>query len=183
MNYVLATLNDLPAIRALMAKYHRDTIAPEDMADGFVTTALNDEQFADLIVREKGVMLAKDGDTIAAFALAASWDYWQQVPIMQRMIDLLPQMPAVDGVTLTWENTYQYGPVCVDKPYRGTGVFEGIFHASLHEYAEKYPVMVTFVNQINPRSHAAHTRKVGMREIATFDFNGNHYWMLAIPTT
>ena len=182
MNYVLAELSDLPAIRALMAKYHRDTIAPEDMADGFVTTALSDEQFADLIVKERGVMLAKDGDTIAAFALAASWEYWQQVPIMQRMIDILPQMPAVDGVVLTRENTYQYGPVCVDKPYRGTGVFEGIFRASLAQYAGKYPVMLTFVNQINPRSYAAHTRKAGMAEVTTFDFNDNHYWMLGIET-
>ena len=98
MKYVLAELSDLPAIRQLMAKYHRDTIAPEDMADGFVTTALSDEQFADLIVRERGVMLAKDGDKVAAFALAASWEYWQQVPIMQKMIDILPQMTAVDGV-------------------------------------------------------------------------------------
>lgn len=183
MKYVLAQLDDLPAIRKLMAKYHRDTIAPEDMADGFVTTALNDEQFADLIVREKGVMLAKDGDTIAAFALAASWDYWKQVPIMQRMIDLLPAMPAVGETVLTAENTYQYGPVCIDRAYRGSGVFEGIFRASLAQYREKYPVMVTFVNQINPRSYAAHTRKAGMAEIGTFDFNGNHYWMLAIPTT
>jgi len=85
-------------------------------------------------------------------------------------------------VVLTRENTYQYGPVCVDRAYRGTGVFEEIFRASLREYAAKYPVMVTFVNQINPRSYAAHTRKAGMREIATFDFNDNHYWMLAIPT-
>ena len=182
MKYVLAELNDLSAIRKLMAKYHRDTIAPEDMADGFVTTALSDEQFADLIVREKGVMLAKDGDTIAAFALAASWDYWQQVPIMQKMIDILPQMPAVEGVTLTRENTYQYGPVCVDRAYRGTGVFEGVFRASLAQYAGKYPVMVTFVNQINPRSYAAHTRKAGMAELGTFDFNDNHYWMLGIKT-
>ena len=43
MKYVLAELSDLSAIRQLMAKYHRDTIAPEDMADGFVTTALSDE--------------------------------------------------------------------------------------------------------------------------------------------
>ena len=39
MKYVLAELSDLPAIRQLMAKYHRDTIAPEDMADGFVIPA------------------------------------------------------------------------------------------------------------------------------------------------
>ena len=55
MKYVLAELNDLSAIRKLMAKYHRDTIAPEDMADGFVTTALSDEQFARLTQKLEGM--------------------------------------------------------------------------------------------------------------------------------
>ena len=28
--------------------------------------------------------------------------------------------------------------------------------------ADKYPYMLTFINQINPRSYAAHTKKAGM---------------------
>ena len=87
-----------------------------------------------------------------------------------------------EGRTWTLANSYQYGPVCVDGAYRGSGVFEGIFGASLARFKDRYPFMVTFINQINPRSYAAHTRKAGMTEIGKFDFNGNHYWMMAIRT-
>ena len=60
MQYVSATMEDLPAIRKLLARYHKDTIKPEDMPGGFVTTKLSDEQFRDLIEDQKGVTLAKD---------------------------------------------------------------------------------------------------------------------------
>ena len=88
-----------------------------------------------------------------------------------------------EGVTLTKETSYQYGPVCIDKSVRGTGVFEKVFFASLANYADKYPYMATFINQINPRSYAAHTRKALMTEAGTFQFNNNNYYMMVCPTT
>ncbi|MFR5734039.1 MAG: hypothetical protein ACLUD2_21135 [Clostridium sp.] len=99
-----------------------------------MTTRLSDQQFEDLIVNRKGVTLAKDENgTVKAFALAAGWDYWMQVPIMKRMTEVLPDMPF-EGTALDETNTYQYGPVCVDVSVRGTGVFEGIFKASLKQF-------------------------------------------------
>jgi hypothetical protein len=181
MEYLQATMSDLAGVKALLAKYHRDTIASADLPDGFVTTKLSDTQFEELIAREDGITLAKDGERIAAFAFAAGWDFWLGVPIMKRMTEVLGEMPF-EGRTLTLADTYQYGPVCVDGPYRGSGVFEGIFRASLARFRDRYPFMVTFINQVNPRSYAAHTRKAGMKEIGKFDFNGNHYWMMAIRT-
>ena len=52
----------------------------------------------------------------------------------------------------------------------------------MKQFEDQYPVMVTFINQINGRSYAAHTKKAHMTEIGTFDFNDNHYWMMAIRT-
>ena len=119
--------------------------------------------------------MAKDENgTVKAFALAAGWDYWMQVPIMKRMTEVLPDMPF-EGTALDETNTYQYGPVCVDVSVRGTGVFEGIFKASLKQFEDQYPVMVTFINQINVRSYAAHTKKAHMTEIGTFDFCVNNF--------
>ncbi|MDD4611861.1 MAG: GNAT family acetyltransferase, partial [Synergistaceae bacterium] len=46
------------------------------------------------------------------------------------------------------------------------------------QMVSRYPVMITFINRINPRSYDAHTRKVGMDLIKTFDFNDNHYYEL-----
>ena len=52
-----ATAADMPGIRALLKKYHRDTISDEDRPGGFVTTAITDEQLTDLIEKENGVMI------------------------------------------------------------------------------------------------------------------------------
>ena len=74
------------------------------------------------------------------------------------MIEHLEEF-KLNGETLTVENSYQYGPVCIDKKYRGTGIFEKLFNFSLKSMAERFPYMVTFINQVNPRSYAAHTKK------------------------
>jgi hypothetical protein len=42
---------------------------------------------------------------------------------------------------------------------------------------------VTFDNQINPRSFAAHHRKLGLDVIQEFDYNGNRYWELLYDTS
>ena len=37
------------------------------------------------------------------------------------------------GQTLTTENSYQYGPVCIDASLRGQGVLEGLFAFALEK--------------------------------------------------
>lgn len=177
-----AVLSDKEGVFALLGENHLNTIDPKYKPDGFVTTALSDEQMTDLIEKENGLTIAEDNGKIVAFAMAASWDYWKQWPLFQKMIELLPDI-TVDGTALTTENSYQYGPVCVDRKYRTSGLFERIFYTSLRSMRERYPYMVTFINQINPRSYKAHTRKAGMKVACSFDFNNNHYWLLTIPTS
>ena len=134
-----------------------------------------------LIAEENGVTVARDGARVTAFALAAPWGFWSQWPFFRNMIRILGNY-RFGGATLTEENSYQYGPVCVDRDYRGRGVFERVFAASLRTMEDRYPIMVTFVNQANPRSYAAHSRKAGMATPGTFDYNGSHYYLMACST-
>lgn len=181
MEVRFAVREDLDGVLALLKTYHVNTISEEDKKDGFVTTNITKEQLADLIDQENGVTVAVDDGRVVGFALAASWEFWKTWPLFAYMIEHLEQF-QLDGHTLTRENSYQYGPVCVDKAYRGQGLFEQIFALSLKSMASRFPYMATFVNQINPRSYAAHMRKAGMTESGTFDWNNNHYWLLAIQT-
>ncbi len=48
--------------------------------------------------------------------------------------------------------------------------------------AKRYPILVTFVNKKNPRSYAAHTRKLGLQVLQEFAYNGNENWELACLT-
>ena len=181
MEIRLAELCDLEGVLALLKANHVSNLTEEEKAFGFVTTSITKEQLAELIQKEKGVTIACDGDKVVAFAFAAPWEYWKVWPLFQHMIDILPQY-ELNGVPFTVENTYQYGPVCVHRSYRGTGLFKEVFDFSLATMSERFPIMVTFVNSVNPLSLAAHTRKAGMTDTGGFGFNGNNYRMLACYT-
>lgn len=176
-----ATTADIHGIFDLLKRYHRDTIAPEDRADGFVTTQMSLRKMTSLIELHDGVTVIERGGNIQGFALAAPWSFWQEWPLFAHMIAILPQHQFC-GQPLDVETSYQYGPICIDKSLRGTGGFQELFRASLKNMESRFPVMVTFVNQINPRSYEAHSRKVGMETVGTFDFNENQYYLMACST-
>lgn len=176
-----AVKEDAAGVLALLKRYHVDSIDPSYKKDGFVTTNITLEKLEELIVKEDGVTIAVKDGNIVSFALAASWEFWSEWPFFSYMIEKLPEY-NLDGTTLTKENSYQYGPVCVDVSVRGSGVFEKVFAASLENMSKRYPIMVTFINKINPRSYNAHTNKVDMKVPGTFQFNNNDYYLLACPT-
>ncbi|MGI6553031.1 MAG: GNAT family acetyltransferase [Bacillota bacterium] len=181
MIYRNATLEDITAILELQKKYHISTIREEDKADGFVTTFFTVEQFQELIEKENGISIACDGEKLAAYVMAASWDYWSAWPLFQYMIKELPKTEYL-GQKLSTENSYQYGPICIDKGYRGTEVLPKIFEHSKMQMRKRYPILITFINQINSRSYYAHTKKLGLDLIKSFEFNNNHYYMLGCET-
>lgn len=182
MELKLAGLEDIEDVLTLHRKYQIDTILEEDKKDGFVTTNFTREQLKKLILEEQGLFIARHEGAVVAYVMAASWQFWSVWPIFSRMIADLPKLTFA-GHTLSTENSYQYGPVCVDKAYRGSGVLEAIFEFAREKMSHRYPVLVTFINQINTRSYRAHTQKLGLVVLAEFDFNNNHYLELAYDTS
>jgi len=177
----VATLDNIEEILTLHYKYQIDSISEEDKTDGFITTAFTKAHLASLIQDEKGLFIACVNNKVVAYAMAASWDYWSQWPMFQFMIENLYDSTC-HKQAITKTNSYQYGPVCVDKIVRGQGVFEKIFNFSLSEMSKRYPIMVTFINKINTRSYKAHTKKTPLNVINNFEFNNNHYYKLACKT-
>lgn len=176
-----ATLAHLEEILSLHYKYQVDSISEEDKADGFITTAFTKNHLTRLIEDENGLFIASVDNKIVAYAMAASWGFWSQWPMFEFMVANLHDSTCLEE-TITAENSYQYGPVCVDKSVRGLGVFEKVFDYSLSEMSKRFPIMVTFINKINPRSYQAHTRKTPLTVINEFGFNNNHYYKLACKT-
>jgi hypothetical protein len=177
MQYRNAGMEDIPGIAALQQKYHVTTISDEDRPDGFVTTLFSEAQFAGLIEQENGLAIALDGEKVVAYAMAASWQYWSAWPLFQYMIADLPKTKYL-GQRLSTENSYQYGPICIHRDFRGTEVLPNLFEFSRTQMAERFPILITFINQINPRSYKAHTEKLGLDVIKTFEFNNNQYYEL-----
>lgn len=181
MKLKIAELTDIDAVLTLHAKYQIDGIKEEDKKDGFVTTAFTKEELSQL-VEEQGLFIAKEGDVVLAYVMAASWQFWSKWPMFAHMIKDLPNLEYL-GQKLSVDNSYQYGPICIDKSIRGTEILYDIFDFSRIEMAKRFPILVTFVNKINPRSYAAHTRKLGLTVIQEFDFNSNHYYEMVYDTS
>jgi hypothetical protein len=177
----IAELPEIDDILKLHYKYQADSIAEEDKADGFVTTPFTKEQMVDLINKENGLFIAKKDGVIVAYVMAASWRFWSVWPMFEFMIKDLPNL-EYRSQTLSTENSYQYGPICIDKSLRGTGVLEKIFVFAKNKMSERFPILVTFVNKNNERSYQAHKRKLGLEVIQEFKFNGNNYYEMACLT-
>jgi hypothetical protein len=182
VEYKIATLDDIEAVLKLHAKYQIDTIKEEDKKDGFITTAFTKEELTQLIEQEQGLFIAKEGEEVFAYVMSASWGFWSKWEMFQYMIKELSTL-KYKGQTLSVYNSYQYGPICIDKSMRGTSVLKKIFEFSRGHMAKRYPILVTFVNKINPRSYQAHVRKLGLEVIQEFDFNGNSYWEMVCDTS
>ena len=123
MEIRFATPSDLDSLLDLLRANHADNVPDEEKKFGFVTTQITKEQLIDLIEQENGVTVAVDGGRVVSFALAGAWEYWKPWPLFSYMIEILETFQH-DGVTMTTENCYQYGPICIDKDYRSTGLFK-----------------------------------------------------------
>ena len=177
----IAELSDIDDVLKLHYRYQIDFIAEEDKADGFVTTPFTKEQLTDLINRENGLFIAKKDDEVVAYVMAASWEFWSVWPMFAFMIKQLPNL-KYHGQHLSVENSYQYGPICIDKSVRGTGVLKAIFEFAKNKMSERFPILVTFVNKINERSFQAHKRKLGLDVIQDFTYNNNNYYEMVCLT-
>ncbi len=182
MQLKIAELQDVEGILKLHNLYQVDSIKEEDKKDGFVTTPFTKEQLADIINKEQGIFIAIDNDEIVGYVMSASWQYWSAWPIFAHMIQDLPKLTYL-GQTLSMDNSYQYGPVCINKKYRGSGLLAQLFDFALESMEKRYPILVTFVNKINPRSYAAHRQKLGLEVIQEFEFNKNTYYEMVFDTS
>jgi hypothetical protein len=182
MKFKIAELSDIDNVLTLHYQYQVDSIAEADKKDGFVTTAFTKEELTKLITEEQGLFIAIQNEQVIAYVMSASWSYWSAWPMFAHMIKDLPNLTYL-GQTLSTKNSYQYGPVCIDKSVRGSGVLEAIFDFARLEMAKRYPILVTFVNKINPRSFYAHTKKLGLDVIQEFEYNNNNYAEMVYDTS
>ncbi len=182
MKLKIAEVSDIDGILKLHNKYQIDSIKEEDKKDGFVTTAFSQEELKNIIVQEQGIFIAIKDDEVMGYVMSASWQYWSKWPMFAFMIEELPKLEYL-GQTLRIGNSYQYGPVCIDKRVRGTGLLEQLFDFALESMSQKYPILVTFVNKVNVRSYEAHKRKLGLEVIQEFEYNNKQYYEFVYDTS
>ncbi|MCZ8227711.1 GNAT family N-acetyltransferase [Flavobacterium sp.] len=173
----IATEKDIPGIVALHQTNLVVNLTEVEKQGGFVTTALTVAQIQ-TVIQQQGVFIAKDDNSIIGFIIAADWEFFKQWPIFEYMIQLFPSF-SFKNFEITTTNSFQYGPICIDKNYRGQGIITELFDYMRIQMMEKYPLSLTFINKINIPSYKAHAEKLCWEVIDEFHYNSNVYYVLA----
>lgn len=173
----VAKLSDINGILALQELYLVSNLSKEEKVAGFVTTPFSIPQLTE-VISQQGLFLAKDNNKIIAYIVAAGWDFFNQWPIFKHMTTLFPDLTFLD-FDITTTNSFQYGPICIDKEYRGKGLITPLFEFMRIHLVKRYPLSLTFINKTNIPSTKAHTEKLNWTIIADFHFNNNNYFILA----
>lgn len=168
---------DIKGVLALQDIYLVANMIEEEKASGFVTTPFSVEQLLE-VIRQEGLFVAKNNDKIIAYIFAASWEYFSQWAIFNHMTPMLPGLSFKD-FKMTDSNTFQYGPICIDKEYRGKGLINPFFDFMRIHLLKRFPVGITFINKTNIPSQKAHIDKLKWWVIGDFQFNNNNYFILA----
>ncbi|MFK8008960.1 MAG: GNAT family acetyltransferase [Saprospiraceae bacterium] len=176
MDARIATTNDIHQVMALQKQNLFANLSEAEREDGFVTTPFTYTQIRE-IIGQKGLFVTEIDGKIIAYAFAGSWKYFSQWKMFKVMIASLPKL-IFDGKRINTQNTFQYGPICIDNNYRGNGVLQALFEKMRLEMIKKYPISITFINKENKRSLFAHTQKLNWDIIDEFEFNNKTYLTL-----
>ena len=168
--------NDLPEIARIQDANCVSNLSREQREDGFLSVVFSASQFV-AMHREIPMVVADCGHNLGGYMCGCTLASGAGVPLLGRMISLFPRT-LYKGRPLDQYPAFIYGPVCVDRAYRGKGVIEGLFGAFLAQLAGRYDVGALFVSLENPRSLNAHIHKLGMRKLCHFSFSGKEYGLL-----
>jgi hypothetical protein len=180
MNIRNATYKDIEEVLSLQAKYLLVNTPENERENGFVTTPFTIEQIENIIAQD-GLFIAIIDNKVIAYAFAGSWEYFSQWAIFPFMATRLSNY-SLGNEDITTNNSFQYGPICIDLTYRGSGLFQQLFESMRIAMNKRYPTGITFINKINKRSYEAHTKKLGMKIVDEFTFNNNNFYGLAFDT-
>ena len=180
MKVQLAQPADFAAILQLQARFQLDALPESELEQGFVTTKLDLETLAKMHeYRAIWVVLTDDKAAVAAYACAVEWDFYADSNFVAAVFTQFP-LPMGEQ-TVTAENSFIYGPACIDEKFRGRNLLNQITDSVKARYAENRAFGICFIDVRNARSLAAHERKLGFTRLTELPFGDVIYHMLAFP--
>jgi hypothetical protein len=171
---------DINGIIELQEKNLVTNLNEQQKKNGFVTTPFTIKHLEELISLG-GLFVIDNQNIIKGYCIAATWDYFKGRPMFDLMLNRF-SLITYKNIKITPDNSFEYGPVCIDIALRGTDAFPKLFAKMKEKMSGKYTIGTTFINKTNERSYQAHTKKVFMDVIDEFDFNNNNFYGLAFLT-
>lgn len=172
----LASRSDFSDILELQRRNFLNNISPEDKADGFLSIEFT-ESMLEEILNDLLIIKAFTVEKLVGYRMAQTLEFNQRFPLIASIIEKFPNL-EFRGQKLSNLRTFIFGPICIDKDWRGKGINQLMFKFMLEHVKSRYDVGVTFVSESNPRSLAA-AKKNGISLIDTICFEEKIFKILA----
>lgn len=160
------TVSDLQGILDLQ-KINLLTEIPQNESEdqGFVTVRHDITQLEQMRQIEPHVV-AKHGDLVIGYILAMTKESRDLVSVLVPMFNQFDQI-EFSGKRVADFDYLVIGQICVDKSYRGQGIFDRMYQTYLQSFSSRYDFAITEIAISNKRSLRAHQR-VGFQIIHEF---------------
>lgn len=171
------TTQELQGILDLQKVNLLSEISEKESADqGFVTVRHSIEQLMLMHSLEPHV-IAKDGEKVIGYILAMTKESRHLVPVL---VPMFKQFDHLDfkGKLLSDYDYMVIGQICVDKSYRGQGIFDQMYKLYRSTFSDRYDFAITEIALSNFRSLKAHQR-VGFKIIHEFD-DSTQNWSIVL---
>lgn len=122
-------------------------------------------------------VIAVDEGKVVGYALVMDPGCRALVPLLDPMFAILDTLSFRER-PVTAYRFYIMGQVCIDKAYRGLGVFAGLYHKHRDLFSQHYELVITEISSLNTRSLKAH-EKIGFREIHRHTDNADEWVVVA----
>jgi len=111
-------------------------------------------------------VIVKHDNNVIGYALVALKEAKHFHPDLETMIQHLDEI-TYNNKKLSDYNYCVMGQICVEKSFRGKGIFEMLYQKHKEVFQDKYDFVVTEISTSNRRSLRAH-EKVGFKTIYTY---------------
>ncbi len=154
---IVQTEQELKGIHSLLESNLAINV-PDEVEDkeGFLTVAYS---YADLkrMHDTDPAIIAKDNDQVIAYVLALNPVIKKDFPILVPFLELFDNI-IYEGKPVSTYNYLIIGQACIEKNYRGKGVFKKIYAAYNARFRDKYDFAISEIATRNKRSMNAHSR-------------------------
>ncbi|MGS2740581.1 N-acetyltransferase family protein [Sinomicrobium sp. M5D2P17] len=169
---------DLEGILELQKKNFIEALSPEEASNQGFVTVRHDRNLLERMNAEAPSIIARDEDKIIGYCLAMTKKFKEDIPV------LIPMFNAIDRLSYNKEylKDIDYivsGQVCVDKAYRGQGIFDNLYRQYRDVYKDAFPYILTEILTVNQRSIKAHQR-IGFHSLHSYSTPDNTVWDIVI---
>ena len=173
-----STSDHLKGISTLQARNLKQVLSENTaLKEGFVTMDYGLPLLARMNSYEPQI-IAVDNEAVVGYALATVRQLKNEIPLLTPMFDLIERLEYQERKISDYR-FYVMGQVCIEKSYRGKGVFKKLYDKHKEVFSKNYDLCITEVSRRNPRSIRAH-EKVGFQTIHRYTDHMDDWLVLVL---